>query len=210
MNSTLMHDVLFVAVPARYQEVKAKNQDLALQWRLKTREALSKALDCGYEVTDFVKTNGDIHYYVVTKNKVGGNEMEIQHIILRHVKMELLEPFTTSIFTETHKEFILVEILGKNGLSGWAESVASPEPYYKEETLKTNWHIMEDYLIPLLLQHPVSHPSELQKLFEPIRGNSMAKAALEGAMWDLYARSNNEPLWKALGGTKKPLMLGLV
>ncbi|MGN8232606.1 GNAT family N-acetyltransferase [Priestia flexa] len=67
MSSTLMHDVLFVAVPARYQEVKAKNQDLALQWRLKTREALSKALDCGYEVTDFVKTNGDIHYYVVTK-----------------------------------------------------------------------------------------------------------------------------------------------
>ncbi|MED3822450.1 o-succinylbenzoate synthase [Priestia flexa] len=135
--------------------------------------------------------------------------MEIQHIILRHVKMELLEPFTTSIFTETHKEFILVEILGKNGLSGWAESVASPEPYYKEETLKTNWHIMEDYLIPLLLQHPVSHPSELQKLFEPIRGNSMAKAALEGAMWDLYARSNNEPLWKALGGTKETIDVGV-
>ncbi|TYR78815.1 o-succinylbenzoate synthase [Priestia megaterium] len=135
--------------------------------------------------------------------------MEIQHIILRHVKMELLEPFKTSVFTETHKEFILVEIQGKNGLSGWAESVASPEPYYKEETLKTNWHIMEDFLIPLLLQNPVSHPEQLKKLFEPIRGNTMAKAALEGAMWDLYARTLEQPLAKVLGGTKEKIDVGV-
>ncbi|TYR78816.1 GNAT family N-acetyltransferase [Priestia megaterium] len=58
---------LFVPVPAYYQKLKAENPELALEWRLKTREAFERTVNDGYEVTDFVKTAGDIHYYVVTK-----------------------------------------------------------------------------------------------------------------------------------------------
>ncbi len=135
--------------------------------------------------------------------------MEIQHIILRHVKMELLEPFTTSLGTEYDKEFILVEIKSKSGISGWAESVAGVDPLYKEETIKTNWHIMEDFLIPLLLSQPIEHPDQVSERFQHIRGNYMAKSALEGAVWDLYAKEQGISLSKALGGTKGKIEVGI-
>lgn len=44
--------------------------------------------------------------------------MEIKSIVLRHVKMELLNPFTTSVGTEVDKDFILAEVKSKSGLSG--------------------------------------------------------------------------------------------
>lgn len=135
--------------------------------------------------------------------------MEIKHIVLRHLKIKLLHPFTTSLGTELDKDFILVEIKSKQGISGWAESVASINPLYKEETVKTNWHVMEDFLIPLLFQKPIEHPDEVTERFKHIRGNYMAKSALEGAMWDLYAKEQGIPLAKALGGIKEKIDVGI-
>ncbi|MDF2681766.1 MAG: menC [Brevibacillus sp.] len=135
--------------------------------------------------------------------------MELKHIVLRHVKMQLLHPFTTSLGTDYDKDFILVEIKSKSGLSGWAESVAALDPLYKEETVKTNWHIMEDFLIPLLFREPIKHPDEVSERFAHIRGNYMAKSALEGAIWDLYAKQKGMPLAKALGGQKEKIEVGI-
>ena len=45
--------------------------------------------------------------------------------------------------------------------------------------------------------------------FAPFRGNNYAKAALEIAWQDLQAKLEGVPLWKKLGGEKKPLKLGL-
>lgn len=135
--------------------------------------------------------------------------MEIKHIVLRHVKMQLLHPFTTSLGTDYDKDFILVEMKSKNGISGWAESVAALDPLYKEETLKTNWHIMEDFLIPLLYQEPIKHPDEVSERFKHIRGNYMAKSALEGAVWDLYAKEQGITLAKAIGGQKEKIEVGI-
>ncbi|AMA74489.1 MULTISPECIES: o-succinylbenzoate synthase [Aneurinibacillus] len=136
--------------------------------------------------------------------------MRIKQIILRHMKMRMLRPFTTSLGTEYDKEFIVVEAKSEDGLSGWGESVAAIEPFYKEETVKTNWHILEDFLIPLVLEKPIAHPDELnEERFKPIRGNYMAKAAIEGAIWDLYARQQGIPLAKALGGEKKKIEVGI-
>ncbi|NEU30569.1 o-succinylbenzoate synthase [bacterium LRH843] len=135
--------------------------------------------------------------------------MEIKRIVLRHLKMDLLNPFTTSVGTEVDKDFILVEIESKSGISGWAESVASLTPLYHEETVQTNWHMMTDFLIPLLLREPIQHPDDLAERFVSVRGNFMAKAALEGAIWDLYARENGMSLSKALGGTKDKIEVGI-
>jgi o-succinylbenzoate synthase len=135
--------------------------------------------------------------------------MEIKSIILRHIKMDLLYPFTTSVGTEYDKDFILVEVKSKSGLSGWAESVSIVEPIYNEETVKTNWHIMSDFLIPLLLKEPIGHPDEVSERFKYIRCNYNAKAALECAIWDLYAREQNLSLAKALGGVKDKIEVGV-
>jgi len=136
--------------------------------------------------------------------------MKIKEVILRHMKLDLLHPFTTSFATEYDREFILVEVKSDDGISGWAESVAMLDPLYNEETVKTNWHMLEDYLIPILLKNEISHPDELsEKYYSYIRGNYMAKAAIEGAVWDLYAKKENASLSSLLGGTKKEIDVGV-
>ena len=136
--------------------------------------------------------------------------MELKQIVLRHMKMRMLHPFTTSFGTVQDKEFILVEARSTDGTSGWGESVALTEPMYNEETLKTNWHMLEDYLIPLLFkQETIEHPDQVYEIFKPIRKNYMAKAAIEGAIWDLYAREQGISLANALGGTREKIEVGI-
>lgn len=135
--------------------------------------------------------------------------INIEYVILRHLQMELKAPFTTSFGTFQRKELILVEVVDRDGVSGWGESVAFSAPWYSEETVKTNWHMLEDFLVPLVLAEPIHHPEELSKRFAAIRQNNMAKAALEGAVWDLYAKRLGVPLSQALGGTKKDIEVGV-
>jgi o-succinylbenzoate synthase len=135
--------------------------------------------------------------------------MKIEKVTLRHCQMELKAPFTTSFGTLQTKDFILVEAEDSQGVVGWGESVAFAAPWYSEETLKTNWHILEDFLIPLLFQAPIDHPSELTQRFSPIRKNNMAKAALEGAIWDIYSQREGLSLSRALGGSKSEIEVGI-
>jgi O-succinylbenzoate synthase len=81
--------------------------------------------------------------------------MKITEVRLRHLNMDLVAPFTTSFGTFVDKEFILVEVKNGKGLSGWAESVAFSAPWYNEETIKTNWTMLEDFLIPLVLNKEI-------------------------------------------------------
>lgn len=135
--------------------------------------------------------------------------MKIVRIVLRHMAMTLQSPFTTSFGTTTEKQFLLVEAYDEEGRVGYGESTAMTEPYYNEETLKTNHHLLRDFLIPLTLQHTFAHPDECMELYGHIRKNMMAKAAIEGAVWDLYAQRSEAPLSQALGGEKKEIAVGV-
>ncbi|MGM9967370.1 MAG: o-succinylbenzoate synthase [Rummeliibacillus sp.] len=135
--------------------------------------------------------------------------MKIQNITIRHLKMKMKAPFTTSFGTFVNKEFLLLEATDELGNKGWGESVAFDSPWYNEETYKTNWIILEDFLIPLVKGKEIEHPDEINELFAFIRKNNMAKAALEGAVWDLYAKRTDQTLASALGGDKKEIEVGI-
>jgi O-succinylbenzoate synthase len=51
--------------------------------------------------------------------------------------------------------------------------------------------------------------SEAWDLMKAVRGNRMAKAAIETACWDLEARRKNVPVWKLLGGTRTEIACGV-
>ncbi|TDL64061.1 o-succinylbenzoate synthase [Rhodococcus qingshengii] len=135
--------------------------------------------------------------------------MSIREVTLHRLVMRLIDPFTTSFGTFQDKEFFVIEMEDETGASGFGESVAFSSPWYSEETVETNKHMMEQFLIPLLLESPIEHPDEVSKRFESIRRNNMAKSALEGAVWDLYAKRNNNPLYKELGGRKQQIDVGI-
>lgn len=135
--------------------------------------------------------------------------ISIRQITLHRLIMKLNDPFTTSFGTFQEKEFYIIEVEDEEGNIGFGESVAFSSPWYSEETVKTNKHIMEDFLIPLLFEAPIHHPDEVSERFQPIRKNNMAKAGLEGAVWDLYAKRQKLPLYKALGGNKDQIDVGI-
>lgn len=123
--------------------------------------------------------------------------------------MRLKHPFTTSFGTMQERHFFITEVLDDRGNRGFGESVAFLSPWYSEETVETNLHVMKDFLIPILQANEVCHPDEVSTLFEPIKRNQMAKSALEGAIWDLYAKRNQMTLAAALGGNKKEIDVGV-
>jgi O-succinylbenzoate synthase len=134
--------------------------------------------------------------------------MKIERIELRHIKMELVSPFTTSMGTEYDEEHIIVRV-DADGVTGWGESVAEGTPYYSYETVQTAWHILQDYLIPSILGTNISSINEAIKSYSKVRGHNMAKAGLEAALWDLLAKSKNISLSKMLGGTRKKIDVGV-
>ncbi|HWR43396.1 o-succinylbenzoate synthase [Sporomusa sp.] len=136
-------------------------------------------------------------------------KLRLSAVTLRAMRMRMRAPFTTSFGTEWDKDFILVEVKDAEGRSGWGEAVAMKAPLYNEETVGTVWLMLKEFLIPLLWHQPPGHPQEVAGLFRHIRRNYMAKAALEGALWDLYAMAENVPLYRALGGERTVIDVGI-
>ncbi|WP_071393404.1 o-succinylbenzoate synthase [Bacillus tuaregi] len=135
--------------------------------------------------------------------------MKLNRVVLKHLQMEQKSAFSTSYGTFKTKDLILVEAIDEDGVTGWGEGVAFPVPWYTEETVKTSWHMLEDFLLPIALKAPFDHPDELNARFSFIRKNNMAKAAIEGAVWDLYAKRQGISLSQALGGKKKTIEVGI-
>jgi len=134
--------------------------------------------------------------------------MLIEQVGLHVLQMPLKQPFTTSFGTETIRELILVSLTA-DGVTGWGEVVTMAEPLYNYETTKTAWHILEDFLVPMVLGKSFAHPDEMARAWDHIRGHYMAKAGLNNAFWDAWARAQNLPLARALGGTKERIGVGV-
>lgn len=142
--------------------------------------------------------------------------MKIERIELRLVRMQLKAPFRTSFGVESNRECIIVAVHG-DGLTGWGECVASSVSedvqrrewqLYSYETTLTAWHILKDYLIPQLIDQPMS-VARFVEIGSGLRGHPMARAALEAALWDLTAQLEGISLARALGGARNSAPVGV-
>ena len=125
------------------------------------------------------------------------------------MKMRMKTPFTTSFGTLQEKTFLLIEATDESGVIGWGEGVAFDTPWYTEETVQTSLHMLENFLIPMLLNTTLTHPNDVSTLFQPIRRNNMAKSSIEGAVWDIYAQLTKQSLAQAIGGTQQKIEVGI-
>lgn len=135
--------------------------------------------------------------------------MRINKIVLRKMKMVFKTPFETSFGVMKDKHFIFVEAHTKDHV-GYADCSAFESPWYNEETTGTAWHVIQDFLIPALFsKEEIERPEEVSELFSIIRRNNMAKASIDCAVWDLYAKEQGISLAKALGGTRDQVEAGV-
>lgn len=134
--------------------------------------------------------------------------MRIDRIELRHTKMELVSPFETSLGVELCEEHIIVRIDG-DGVTGWGECVVEPTPSYSYETLQTAWHVLRDFFIPALLGREISSIEDALTKTAWVRCHRMARAGLEAALSDAFAKAQGISLSKFLGGTRKRINVGV-
>ena len=134
--------------------------------------------------------------------------MNIKGIEIYPLKMKLKTPFVTSFSRVETKAVLAVKVTTADGYVGWGEGVAFNDPSYTEETATTTLHIMQQFLVPLLIGKTLQHPDEVSEILSPIRRNNMAKAAIECAVWDIYSQKQQMPLWQVLGGEKQTIEVG--
>jgi O-succinylbenzoate synthase len=132
----------------------------------------------------------------------------IKQIEMRELRMRLLYPFETSFGSTQDRHIILVKVTDGTH-SGWGEVTAAEGPFYSYETWETAWHVLRDYVIPLVIGNELAAAGDYGSLIRGIRGHNMAKAGVETALWDLEARIKNTPLWKMLGGTQQRIDCGV-
>jgi len=134
--------------------------------------------------------------------------MKIDRIELSLLRLPYVHFFETSFGRAYDRTFILIRI-DADGITGWGEGVAEERPLYSGETTETAWHVMKDFLIPLVFEKKIAGPEEFHKAAAIFRGNRMAKAGLELAFWDLKAKAAGVPLSKLLGGTRTEIEAGV-
>jgi o-succinylbenzoate synthase len=126
--------------------------------------------------------------------------VRIERIELRLLRLPLVRFFETSFGRIHDRSFVLVTV-EDNGMTGVGECVADANPFYSAETTRTAWHIIADFIAPVVLGRTFAHPREIFDALAPIRGHQMAKAAVEMAAWDVFARQQGRPLAEVLGGS---------
>ena len=113
--------------------------------------------------------------------------MRIDSIILREIRMPLVRPFETSFGVTRDRRIVLAEVQCE-GLSGWGECTAGEHPYFSEESTDTAWEMLLNELGPVMVADHPEHGGDCPRIFRQVRGNRMAKATLENAIWDLEAQ----------------------
>ncbi len=132
----------------------------------------------------------------------------IDHIELSLLKLPYVHFFETSFGREYERTFILVKIK-EGGICGYGEVVADEYPFYSYETTSTAWHVLKDFLVPLVMKKKIDTPEGFYNEAKKFKGHPMAKAGLELALWDLKAKKAGKPLSALYGGVKKEIPSGV-
>jgi L-alanine-DL-glutamate epimerase-like enolase superfamily enzyme len=116
-------------------------------------------------------------------------------------------PVRTSFGTMEDRPAVFVRVTDAEGLEGWGEVWCNFPSVGAEHRAR----LVESVFRPMLVEHPVVHPADtfhmLTQRTEVLALQSgepgpfaNAIAGLDLALWDLWARKANLPLWRLLGG----------
>ena len=146
----------------------------------------------------------DIIYAVIYKQV-----LEIESISAKEFELELTHPFKTSYGELKKKKTDIFIVKSFDGFEGYGELLSFEAPDYIEETLYGDRYIIQNFLVPLLKNKKIYSPRQVRDLFQPVKGNEMAKSALETAVWDLFAKRKGVSLREYLDLPMKHIPVGV-
>ncbi len=134
----------------------------------------------------------------------------IKRITLREIVLPLRERFQISSGFEDNRRILLLELENGDGTSVWSECVAGAGPNYSPEGIATAWVAIDEWVAPRVVGHEFRTPEEVSTALEQnIRGNFMARAAVEMGCWAVAAQQHGVSLATLLGGTREQVATGI-
>lgn len=137
-----------------------------------------------------------------------GGMFKIEAAEIVVARLPLKFRFETSFGVQTHKVVPLL-ILHGEGVQGVAEGTMEARPMYREETIAGALELLRGTFLPAILGRSFANPEAVSDALGGYRGNRMARAMVEMAAWDLWARTLGVPLGTLLGGRKDQVEVGV-
>lgn len=156
--------------------------------------------------------------------------MRLETVTLHWVRLPLVTPFRTAYGVERDREALLVRVVTEDGVEGWGECVAMPEPQYCSEYLDGAAEVLRRFLIPAVARlsdgedtapaggTAVGRPpadalgvtaAAVERVLAAYTGHPMAKAALHTAILDARLRTVGMSLGEYLGATRNRVPAGV-
>jgi L-Ala-D/L-Glu epimerase / N-acetyl-D-glutamate racemase len=134
--------------------------------------------------------------------------MRIQNFKIQEVKIPLITPFKTALRTVNAIEDIVINIETDSGEVGYGE--APPTAVITGDTKGSIVTAIRDFIAPSIQGMDIEDLDEIMKRIHTcILKNTSAKAAVDMAIYDLYAKNLKRPLYKVLGGNKTQIATDL-
>jgi O-succinylbenzoate synthase len=126
--------------------------------------------------------------------------LEIAACRLYEVAVPLTEPFRISGGAMRTRRSLIVEVTDRSGAVGYGESAPFEQPFYSEETLDSVRACIIQHLIPRITgQTFPGLETAVRALERGVRGNRMARAGVETALWDLVCAKAGVALRSLIG-----------
>src|SRR3954451_15624734 len=126
----------------------------------------------------------------------------------REVVLPLLQPFVTGFGITDSRHTVLVHLVDEAGDEGWGEGPALDHPFYLPDTTASTFACARDYALPMVLSADAHEPVEAHHAMSRIRGNTFARAAVEGAFRALEAQRRGVSLRTLFGGNRTAVPVG--
>jgi O-succinylbenzoate synthase len=135
--------------------------------------------------------------------------MRIRLVEVIRLDLVLLHALRTSVGTHARRPVVIVRI-ETDAATGWGECSALLEPNYTEEYADGAERILQEFLVPSLLAAGTIERTldGCLATMDCVRGNPMAKSALEMALLDAHLRESNRSLAEMLGSSRGAIDAG--
>ena len=129
------------------------------------------------------------------------NDLTIERVRTTILDVPLIRPHRFARTGMDAQPILLVTLTTRGGVTGTGEGVVPGGPWWGGESVETMQVIIERYLAPLLLGRRVDDIAGIQQSMDDVVANNLyAKAAVEVALHDAWARSLGVPVHTLLGG----------
>ena len=124
--------------------------------------------------------------------------MKLKELAVGYIEIPLVTPFKTALRTVNSVNDLIVKVTAEDGTEGYGE--APPTAVITGDTKESIEAAIRYYIAPAILGMDLEDlPGIMTKMEKSLAKNTSAKAAVDIALYDLYAKLQNKPLFRLLG-----------